>query len=94
MGLEVWIVRSGILTETGSLDDVFEHATHVAVDIGNVEFATLHALDDLLYLSGLARLHEVVAGLYLSDGGQTLADANPVGHHETLVAPVVAQNFC
>ena len=93
MGLEVGGVRGGILQEARGLDDVLEHAAHVAVDIGNIELAFLHALDDLFDLCGLSRLHEVVACMYLTDGWQALADADPVGHHDALVSPVVTQDF-
>ena len=94
MSLEVGGVAGWILVETGRLDDVLEHATHIAVDIGDGEGSVLHTSDDLFYLSGLPRLHEVVACLYLADGGQTFADANPVGHDDTLEAPVVAEDLC
>ena len=93
MGLEIGGVGSRILQETGSFDNVFEHTTHIAVDIGDGEFTILHALDDLFDLSGLARLHEIVAGLYLSDGLKALADADPVGHHDAFIAPVVAKDL-
>ena len=93
MGYEVGIVRGRVLAEAGCLHDVFQHAAYVAVDIGNVELATLHTFDNLLYLGGLSRLHEVVAGLHLGNGGQSFADAYPVGHHDTLIAPVVTQDL-
>ena len=93
MSLEVGGVAGWILVETGRLDDVLEHATHIAVDIGDGEGSVLHTSDDLFYLSGLTRLHEVVACLYLTDGGQTFADANPVGHDDTLETPVVAEDL-
>ena len=93
MGLEVGSVRGGILVEARGLDDVFEHAAHVAIHILDVELAFFHTLDDLLYLSGLSGLHEVVAGLHFTDGGQTCADANPVGHHDAFKAPVLTQDL-
>ena len=93
MGLEVGSVRGGVFVDTRGLDDVFKHTTHVAVDILDIELATLHTLDDLLGLSGLSGFHEIVASLYLTCGGQTFADANPVGHDDALETPVVAQNL-
>ena len=93
MGLEVGTVGGGVFVETRCLDDVFEHAAHVAVDILDIELAALHALDDFLGLGRLSGLHEVVAGLHLSGGGQTFADTDPVGHHDALEAPVVAQDL-
>ena len=65
---------------------------HVAIHVGDGKFTVLHTVDDLLHLCGLSGFHEVVAGLYLADGGQTLANANPVGHHNALKAPVVTQD--
>ena len=94
MGLEVGIVAGGIVAEAGCLHDVLQHTAHVAVDIGDVELAVLHTGDDLLHLLGLSWFHQVVAGMYLADGGQTVADANPVGHHDAFEAPVVAQDLC
>ena len=29
----------------------------------------------------------------LADGGEAFADADPVGHHDALIAPVIAQNL-
>ena len=93
VGLEVGRVRGGVVQETRRLDDVFEHTAHVAVDVGHVELSTLHAFDDLLDLCGLSRFHQVVTGLYLSDGEKSLTDADPVGHHDALEAPVIAQDL-
>ena len=93
MSLEVGIVAGGIFVEAGSLDDVFQHAAHVAVDIGDIEFAILHTIDDFLYLCRLSGFHQVVAGMYLADGGQSLTDTNPVSHDNTLEAPVVTQDL-
>ena len=92
MSLEVGFVGSRILVETGSLHDIFQHTAYVTVNIFHAELAFLHTLDNLLDLRGLSRLHEVVAGMYLSDGGQSLADTNPVGHYNAFVAPVFTQN--
>ena len=93
MGLEVWIVRGGILVETGCLDDVFQHTANVAIHIGDIELAAVHTLDDLLNLGWLSWFHEIVACLYFRDGGQTIANANPVCHHNTFIAPVLTQNL-
>ena len=93
MSLEVRIVRCGIFVETWSLDDILEHAAHIAINIGDAELTALYTLDDLIDLCGLSGLHQVVAGLNLGDGGQTFADTNPVGHHDTLIAPILTQNL-
>ena len=93
MSLEVGIVGSRIIAETRRLDDVFQHATHITVDVGDIELTALHALDDLVDLSGLSGLHEVVTGLHLADGSQSLTNANPVGHDDALEPPIIAQDF-
>ena len=93
MSLKVWLVGIGIIFEAGCLDDILQHTTHIAVNILHAEFATLHAFDYLLYLSGLSWFHQVVASMNLIDSGQTIADTNPVGHHDTLIAPILTQNF-
>ena len=94
MSLEVGLVGIGIIFEAGRLDNILQHTTYIAVNVLHTEFTTLHALDNLLSLGGLAWFHQVVASMYLVDGGQTIADTNPVGHHDTLIAPILAQNFC
>ena len=94
MCLEVRTVRGRIVAETRCLDDVLQHAAYVAINVSDAEFAVLHTIDNLLSLCRLSRFHEVVASLNLGNGGQPLADANPVGHHDTLVAPVLAQYLC
>ena len=93
MSHKVGTVRGRIFLETWCLDNVLQHATNITIHIGNVEFSTLHALDNLVHLCWLSRLHQVVACLYLGDGGQSFANTNPVGHHDTLKAPVLAQNL-
>ena len=93
MGLEVRIVGGGMSPEAGGLHDVFQHTVHVTVYIGDVELAVLDTLDDLLHLGRLSGFHQVVAGMYFADGLQTLTYTNPVGHHDALIAPVLAQDL-
>ena len=93
MSLEVGGVRSRIFVETRGLHDIFEHAAHIAIYVGDVEAAVLHTVDDLLYLSRLTGLHQVVAGMHLTGGGQTFADTDPVGHNDTLESPVLTKNL-
>ena len=94
MSLQVGLVGCRIVVEAGCLDDILQHAAYVTVYVGHVEFATLHTSNDFLHLCRLSGLHEVVASLHLGNGGQALANTNPVGHHNTLVAPVFTQDFC
>ena len=89
---QVGLVGGWIFVEAWCLHNILQHTAHVAVDVGHRELAALHALNNLVNLGGLSRFHQVVAGLHLSDGGQSLTDANPVGHDDALVAPVVAQD--
>ena len=93
MGLEVGSVRGRIFVEAGRLDDVFEHTAHIAVDILDIELTFLHALDDFFDLGGLSGFHEIVASLYLAGSGKTFADADPIGHHDAFIAPIVAQDL-
>ncbi len=93
MDLEIGFVGIGIIVEARRLDDIFQYTTHIAVNILHAEFATLHAFDYLLYLSGLSWFHQVVASMNLIDSGQSIADTNPVGHHDTLIAPILTQNL-
>ena len=79
--------------EAWSLNDILEHAAHVAVNIGYVELAILNGIDNLLHLCGLSGLHQVVAGMHLAGCGKALADTNPVGHHDALIAPILTQNL-
>ena len=72
-------------------DNNGEH-TYSANQMSDGERAVFHTCHYLFCLSLLTWFHEVVASLYLADGGQTFANANPVGHHDTLVAPVLTQD--
>ena len=92
MCLKVRLIGGRIVLETGCLDNILQHAAHVTVDILHRQSATIHAIDNLLHLCWLSWFHQVVACLHLSDGLESLADANPVGHHDALIAPVVAQD--
>ena len=82
-------VREGGIIRTGYSEEI-DRLRDIAVNVSDGEFAILYALDDFLNLSGLTGLHEVVTSLYLTGGGQTFTDADPVGHHNTLIAPVIA----
>ena len=92
MGLEVGLVGELIALEAWCLDDVLQHVAHVAVYVLDVYPSLLHRLHDVLGLCGIARHHQVVAGSHLLFGRQLGALAYPVGHHDTLVAPFVAQH--
>ena len=92
MSREIRLVGGGILAETRCLNDIFQHTAYIAVYISDGEFAVLHTVDDLLHLGRLSGFHEIVAGLYLTDGGESLTDTNPVCHHDTLIAPVITED--
>ena len=92
MRLQVRLVGELVALEAWRLDDVCQHVAHVAVYILDVQTTSLYCLHDVLSLGRIARHHQVVAGCNLLLGGQLVALANPVGHHDTLVAPLVAQD--
>ena len=93
MSFQVGFVCGGELMEARCLHDILQHAAHVSVDVGDVERTVLHALHNLVGLLLLPRLQQVVAGMHLIRGLQSLANANPVGHHDALIPPVVAQDL-
>ena len=93
MGLKIRLIGIRILMETGRLDDILQHVAHITVHIGHAELTALHTLDDLLHLCWLSWLHQVVACMHLRDGWQAFANTNPVGHHNTLIAPIFTQNL-
>ena len=93
VGLEVGGVRGRILVETGGLHDIFEHTAHVAIHISHIEFTLFHTFDNLIDLCWLSGFHQIVACMYLANRGKSLADANPVGHHDAFKSPVVAQDL-
>ena len=94
MCFEVRIVRGRIFVETGSLHDIFQHTTYITIYISDIEFTTLHTLDDFLYLCRLSWFHQVIASMYLINSRQSLSNTNPVSHHNTLKAPVITQDTC
>ena len=96
MSLQIGFVAELIAAEAWGLDDVLEHASHVLIDILDVELAALHTFDDVFCLCGIAWRHQVVACLYLVDGVETLSFAlvDPVGHHDAAEAPVGAEDIC
>ena len=74
------------------LFDVCQHVAHVAVHILDVQPPGLHRLHNVFDLGGIARHHQVVAGADLLLGRQLFALAYPVGHHNALESPLVAQD--
>ena len=89
MCLNVGFVGVFVTLEVGCLHHVFQYSAHVAVYVFHLDGAVLCTLDDVLYLFGVARSEQVVAGSHLSVG---MASAGPVGHHDTLESPFVAQD--
>ena len=73
----------------GRLHHVFQHAAHVAVDVFHLDGAVLCSLHDGIYLLGIARRQQVVAGSHLTVG---MAGSGPVGHHDALESPFVTQD--
>ena len=89
MGLQIRLVGILIVLEGRSLHDVVQHVADVAVDILDLEGAVLDTGDDAVDLILVARFHQVVAGPCGLDRTGLVA---PVGHDDTLVAPLVAED--
>ena len=92
MGLEVGLVGELVTLEAWCADDVFEHIAHIAVHILDVNAPGFHVVDDFLRLCGISRHHQVVARSHFLCHGQVFALTYPVGHHDALKAPLIAQN--
>ncbi len=93
MCLEVGLVAERVLAEARCLDNILQHATHVAIHILDVELALFDGLDDVLSLSRIARHEQIVARLHLIGDGQISALADPVGHDNALETPVIAEHL-
>ena len=93
MSREIGFVGSRIFAETGGLHNILQHAAHIAVNILDIQGSLLHTFYDFIYLLLLSGLHQVITGMHLTDGGQPVANTNPVGHHHSLISPVVTQNL-
>ena len=89
MGLEVGGVAVLVALEMRSLHDVLQHPLHVPVEVGLGKFAALHCVDQPPDLGLVAGHHQVVAG---GRGLHGALLAAPVGHHDTVEAPLVAQD--
>ena len=96
MRFQIGLVAELIATETWGLDDVFEHAAHIQVDVFDVKFSVLHTIDDVLCLCGITRGEQVVACFYLIDGVEplSLSSVNPVSHDDATEPPVSTENIC
>ena len=89
VSLEVGLVRILITLETWTLLNKVQNTLNIAIQVGLGQFAALHASYDTVELLGLTRLQHVVAGPHLLG---TILTAKPVGHHGSLVAPLIAQD--
>ena len=89
VAFQVRIVGVLVALETRGLDNVVEHVADAQVHILDLQGAVLDAGDDFADEDVHARLQEVVDGADLLDG---LAGAGPVGHHDALEAPLLAEN--
>ena len=92
MSRQVGFVAELIALEAWCFDNVLQHAAYILVHILDVQAACLDSLHNVLGLSRIARHHEVVACLNLLFCRQLLAFAYPVGHHNALISPLIAQN--
>ena len=89
MGFQVGLVRVLVVAEGRRLREILQDALHADVEVGLFQRAALHLIYNILYLRFVARLHQVVAGLNLCC---RIAQACPVGHHDAVEAPLVAQD--
>ena len=86
---EVRLVGILIPGEAGGADDVLEHPADVAVHVGLGDGAVLDPGDDTMDLILHSGLHQVVAGDDRLGGTGFVA---PVGHHDAVEAPLVAED--
>ena len=89
MGLQVRLVGIGISLGLRAAGDEFQAAADADVQLGLGEGTVLDGVHDLLVLQVGARLEHVVAG---GDLLGAVVTAEPVGHHEALEAPFVAED--
>ena len=89
MSLEVGFVGILVALESWTTLYKIQGTLYAAVEVGLVEFAALHTSYNRIELLVLARLQHVVTSPHLL--GTVLA-TKPVGHHRTLIAPLIAQN--
>ena len=80
--------------ETWGFNNVFKHTTDITINISNSKFAFLDTLDNFLNLFLLSWFHQVVSSIYFGDGFQTIANTNPVGHHDSFITPIITKDFC
>ena len=92
MSLQIGLVREFITLEAWGLDDILQHATHIAVDVLDIQTTSLHSTDNILSLGGIARHHQVVACADFLLGGQLRTLAYPVGHHNAFKAPLITKD--
>ena len=89
MCLQVGLVRELITLITGALLDEVEDASHVTIKVGLCEFTALHTSHNRIELLGLTRLEHIVTSPHLNS---TVLTTEPVGHHGSLVAPLIAED--
>ena len=79
-------------------DDKLKDTTHAGVKVFLCQLAALHGSDDVGMVLVQTRLQEVVASVDVGSAVRLATTANgihttkPVGHDETLEAPVVAEH--
>ena len=89
VGLEVRLVRMGILFERGGLYDVFQDTADIPVQVRFAEGAVSNGGQDALLLGRVARLHQVISGL---DSFRRIRLVPPVRHHDAVEAPFIPQD--
>ena len=89
MCLQVGFVGILITLITGTLLNEVEDTAHITVEVGLSKFAALHTSHDRVELLILTRLKHVITSPHLQG---TILTAKPVGHHGSLVAPLITQD--
>ena len=89
MGLQVGLVGEFVIAEMWCLDNVFQDVAHIAVDFLHADFTLVDGCHKAFHFNRATRLHQVVASL----GGFHRAFFHaPVGHHDAVEAPFVAEH--
>ena len=89
MCLQVGFVRILIPLITGTLLYEVEDTLHVPIEVCLSEFPALHASHNRVELSLFTWLQHIITSPHLHS---TILSTKPVGHHGTLIAPLITQN--
>ena len=89
MSLEVGLVGVFVSLIARTLLNEVQDALDIAVQISLCQFTTLYTSHDTVELLCLTRLQHVITSPHLLG---TVLTAKPVGHHGSLIAPLIAED--